>query len=697
MVHIILFLQKQNYIIHKTVSKSYIILYLKRENINYISPIMLQFYNKYRKWRIKMKKTYFNNAIIGNSSMLGCITDKGELVRLFWPNIDYPQHIERFALGIFFTNRKHSTMWFHEDGWERTQNYITDTNILETIYTSRESNLVVVQRDFVLPHSDVLIRNFDIENTSEKNVDLGFIVYSAGVSSNNTPLGTLFDFEADALIHYRHNYYISISSERKVYQFQLGNNAFESATSTELDGYESISMMNDGAISWKLGVFNPGGKKTITISICASHSLKSLKGQIRSLKCANPALQFAQTKQYWLDFIGKCKKINTGREDVDRLYKRSLLIFKLMSDAKTGGLLAAPELDEDFTKCDRYAYCWGRDAAFITGALDKCGMNEAVDKFYEWAVSVQDDDGSWHQRYYMDGNLAPSWGLQIDETGAIIWGMLEHYKETQDMSFLKKIWDSVRKAVDFLIGFIDEETGLPRPSFDLWEERFGEHAYSSASVYGGIMAGAEIADILGTDKQLANRWRIAAGELKKAIEQNLWKQERNRFIRSIRVKLNPRGEERSGARITMQINPKGYYRDLTLEDEIVDVSMLGVAVPFEVFDVNDYRVKNTVDAIEHKLISYPVGGIKRYENDSYVGGNPWILTTLWMALYHIRIRNYEKAKSYFEWALKGQTELGLLPEQISKDTGKPAWVIPLTWSHAMFVLVLFGLLETGQL
>jgi len=38
---------------------------------------------------------------------------------------------------------------------------------------------------------------------------------------------------------------------------------------------------------------------------------------------------------------------------------------------------------------------------------------------------------------------------------------------------------------------------------------------------------------------------------------------------------------------------------------------------------------------------------------------------------------------------------GLLPEQVSKDNGEPCWVIPLTWSHAMYVLVLAGLKEAG--
>ena len=40
-------------------------------------------------------------------------------------------------------------------------------------------------------------------------------------------------------------------------------------------------------------------------------------------------------------------------------------------------------------------------------------------------------------------------------------------------------------------------------------------------------------------------------------------------------------------------------------------------------------------------------------------------------------------------------ELDLLPEQVSRDDGRPAWVIPLTWSHAMFVLVLIELYEAG--
>lgn len=627
--------------------------------------------------------------------MLVCLNKKGEVERLFWPHIDYPQHIERFVAGIFDTRYKNSTSWFGEDNWQREQYYIEDTNILKTCLRDSSRGIYVEQLDYVLPDGDVYIRQYEFENIGSEELELGFVQYSSMITTTPDLSSTLFDFDTDSLIHYRHNYYISISSDIQVFQFQLGNNAMGSARYTELIGFDSIGMMPDGAVSWKIGTLKPGEKKNFNLFLCASHTLKGVKKLNTKCKVLNISEQYEKTKKYWFDFLSKAKQIDTGDADINGLYKRSLLVFKLMSDEQTGGLLASAEMDEGFSKCGRYAYCWGRDAAFITSALDAAGLTEAVDKFYNWAVNTQDDNGSWNQRYYMDGNLAPSWGLQIDETGTLIWGVLKHYEVTKDLKFLENMWNTVEKGIDFLINFIDNDTGLPKPSYDLWEERFGEHTYSCAAVYGGIMAGVKIAEILNIRREYVENWYKVAQDIKKAMEANLWKDEAGRFIRSVRTKLNPWGSEHSHYTTVIEVNPKGYRRDVTLEDWTVDVSLLGVAIPFGVFDVNDKRVADTVEAIERVLTVHPVGGIKRYENDNYVGGNPWVLTTLWVALYHIEVGNLEKAKSYFEWAIKSRTYLGLLPEQVSKDTGEPCWVIPLTWSHAMFVLVLNKLIEAG--
>ena len=83
------------------------------------------------------------------------------------------------------------------------------------------------------------------------------------------------------------------------------------------------------------------------------------------------------------------------------------------------------------------------------------------------------------------------------------------------------------------------------------------------------------------------------------------------------------------------------------------------------------------------------GGYIRFENDNYMGGNnPWIIATLWMALYNIKINNKEEAKREIDFALKTSTKHGFLAEQIDNEKMQPNWVIGLGWSHAMYIITL---------
>jgi len=642
-----------------------------------------------------MQKSYLNNAIAGNSSMLVCLSEKAELLRLFWPNIDYLQQFDKILCGIFIKNQNGSTIWLNDQRCQHHQEYLKDTNIIKSTIINDFDGYKVILYDFVHPHKDVLVRRFEIQNILPEQRELGFVSLSVATSSDPDITCSLFDFANEALIHYRSNNYVSISSDLPAIQFQIGNNANAAAVSTYLFGKDDIGMMKDAAVAWELGSFEKNETKYFNMYICTSNMLKGCKSLIKEAKDIGAETMFSETEQYWKDFLSYTKPMKSGIDMLDDLYKRSLLVFRLMYDKKSGGLLAAPEVDEYFTKCGRYAYCWGRDAAFITGALDIAGLSQCVDKFYKWAVNVQDEDGSWQQRYHMDGNLGPCWGLQVDETGTLIWGMLNHYNFIKEIEFLQSVWNSVEAGANFLVGFIDEATGLPKPSFDLWEERYGEHAYSSAAVYAGLHSASGIARILGKSDKIYQKWNKAADIIKQAIVKCFWKEDFRRFIRSVRVKLNGWGKEPSENTTIIEVNPKGYKRDVTLEDWIVDVSLVGLSIPFDVFDANDPMIKDTVSLIEQVLTSSGIGGIKRYENDTYIGGNPWILTTLWVALYHAKTGNYSKAKEYLYWAADGQTELGLLPEQRNKDTGKPDWVVPLTWSHAMYVHVLSELIKAG--
>jgi len=98
---------------------------------------------------------------------------------------------------------------------------------------------------------------------------------------------------------------------------------------------------------------------------------------------------------------------------------------------------------------------------------------------------------------------------------------------------------------------------------NFWEERVGEHTYSSAAVYAGIKAGAEAARILGASEELIEKWEKAASDMKASIEKNFWRDEAGRFIRSVRTKLNPWGSEHSPYTTVIKVNEKGYFRDVT--------------------------------------------------------------------------------------------------------------------------------------
>lgn len=652
-----------------------------------------------------MAKTHFNKMIIGNSGMLGCIDDKGELVRLFWPDIDYYQHIDRLMVGITCSELWQGTKWLESDDWSVSQHYIEDTNIAVTHFDSEQFGIRITQNDFVVPKKDVLERCFMVENTGNSPVTIGFVLHSSSVSTVPQTAGILFEQKLSALIHYKHNYYYSVSSNKRAAQYQLGQDAFNNAAGGELRGNDTIGMMASGALIWDKDIIEPGGNSKFTLNICLAHELGILKSLTREIIETDSWQELDKTSKFWRNYLMRAKKIKTGNGEIDSLYKRSVLVFALMENKRTGALLAAPEIDEEFARCGRYAYCWGRDAAFIAAAMDACGLCESVESFYRWTASVQDEDGSWYQRYHMDGNLAPSWGYQADEGGSIIWGILKHYEVSGNKSFLSELWTCVKKGVEFLLSYIDSETGLPWLSFDLWEERLGEHAYSTAAVCAGVEAGIKIAEILSDENgafreeqsSLISSWRSAAVSFRESLEKYFWHYDWNRFIRSVRVKLNGYGEEHTDSKVWLKVNDRSMVRDYSLIDGAVDISLLGPCVPFELYDGEDPKMISTAMVVEQVLTVQPSGGLRRYEYDGYMGGNPWVIATLWAALYHIKIKSFDRAREYLNWAVKSATEQGLLPEQVDKESGRPAWVIPLTWSHAMFVLVIDGLIQEGEI
>jgi GH15 family glucan-1,4-alpha-glucosidase len=130
-------------------------------------------------------------------------------------------------------------------------------------------------------------------------------------------------------------------------------------------------------------------------------------------------------------------------------------------------------------------------------------------------------------------------------------------------------------------------------------------------------------------------------------------------------------------------------------DATIDASLYGTFA-FGAYSAHDEKVKNTMAQIYDKLWHKTSGGLARYENDYYYRadnqdiGNPWFITTLWLAQYYIASatekKDLDKALQILEWVTDHALPSGVLAEQIDPITQTPLSVSPLTWSHGTYII-----------
>jgi GH15 family glucan-1,4-alpha-glucosidase len=265
--------------------------------------------------------------------------------------------------------------------------------------------------------------------------------------------------------------------------------------------------------------------------------------------------------------------------------------------------------------------------------------------------------------------------IQVDETALPLFMLWHHYESSRDLEFIESVYNPfIEKAANFLCEFIEAEYGLPKNSYDLWEEKYGMSTYSASAVYGALTCAAHFANLLG--KEEPTRTYIAVAErMKRSILEHLYDEELGMFIKQIYV--SDTGDP--------------------TYDKTVDVSSFFGPLYFGVIEPDDERVQKSFKTLEDKLKMKGSGdGYMRYEGDNYyrlqeVGSpNPWVITTLWIAQYHImkakKLPDLKRAYELLEWTCTHATKSGVLAEQIHPQTGEHLSTAPLTWSHAEFVI-----------
>ena len=395
---------------------------------------------------------------------------------------------------------------------------------------------------------------------------------------------------------------------------------------------------------------------------------------------------------------------------VAEVFRRSLLVIRTQIDNR-GAVIAANDSDILETARAHYSYMWSRDGALVTNALDQLDCQEITQRFFDLSrrllpcerpmlLHKYDPAGTvgatWHP-HIIDGKHDQP--FQQDSTALVLWSLGQHCRRYGESAFTSRMYhELVVPAADFMLGYRDKNTGLPLPSYDLWEERRGVHAYTCGTVYGAFIASAEMAQIFG-DCDRAAQYVAAAEKLHAGIDGYLWDEEAHRYARRVIFHADGRIE-----------------RDMTIDSALYGLFAFGAVPPAA------SRMRSTMQQVQERLsVRTEIGGIARYENDYYfrrsddierVPGNPWIICTLWIAQYHLAlsqalsnpvcseyclaegIASRTAALTLLRWAAAQATESGILPEQIHPYTGEHLSVSPLTWSHAEFIRTTLLLLET---
>lgn len=617
---------------------------------------------------------YFNDAIIGNKEITASLTKNGELIRLFYPNTDYRQFIDFMHMGVKINDS--AMIYLHDDINNVYKQYYTEnTNILNTEILNTYFELKVLQTDFVCKNKNVLIRKYKMKNENSIDLSLSFIAHSSLLTNNNNQVSGYY--KNNTLFQYMHDYTFTICSDKKVEKSQINNNK-GNVQSGVIGDKDYVGMSNDSSISYNLGILKPNEEIEFCIYITIFHGsdVKTIEKKVEEIKNIDYKKELEKTKRYWEKYVkdhDTIKLANSNSEYMNtlkKIYKRTILLYPLLINHLTGGISAAVEIDENRTKCGRYSYCWPRDAIFITNALDILKMEKETEKFYKtFCKMTQSKSGMWEQRFYTDGSLAPCWGYQIDETASVIYGVYNHYEHTNNLKFLKDTLKMCENATKYLKKYIQKALdGIDEvyKSYDLWEENEGIHTYSLAAIFSSFDTMLKIYEKVKTEFE-GNRLRLEKIEKEEAVLRKYLIQIKDYILKNL-----------------YNNDKKSFVRNI---DGKMDISLLGLVTPFKLFSPKEKKVLNTIERIELTLRTY-TGGYLRYEEDSYAGGNPWVIANLWMASYYIEAGNKKKARECFDFVVKSATKHGFLPEQVDNSTMQAKWVIGLGWSHAMFIDVL---------
>ncbi|MBD3250777.1 MAG: glycoside hydrolase family 15 protein [Candidatus Pacebacteria bacterium] len=647
------------------------------------------------------------SLVLANGKTLVSLDQHGYVRDFYYPYIGWQNHVSghRHRIGLMINGQ---FSWLEDNDWQIKIGYKPETMVGYLVCKNDQLGISLVMEDIVYNENNIFIRQLDIYNHTDQKSEVKVFFHQVFLISETKKRNTAFyDPTHNAVVHYKGRRVFIVNGRTAESQsmddFAVGAYQFHGHQGTYKDAEDGQLGQNavehgsvDSTIRFSCQT-EPRSKSRLYYWICAGESLQQAYQLNDLVYEKSPEGMIHSTENFWYAWLDRSSiRAEDLPEKQRRLFDTSLLILRAHTDNEGSIIASADSAMIEYGK-DDYSYMWPRDAAFIATSLDRAGFTEVTKPFFLFCQDVLHPDGYLHHRYNSDRSLGSTWHsttaqkywlkdkilqlpIQEDESAGVLFALWQHYKASEDLEFIENLYSSlIEKIADFLVNFRNKETGLPLPSYDLWEEQIGVSTYTCSAVYGGLMAAADFSELLGKRNHM-RRYKEAAKEIKQAMENHLYSQERQAFIRYAQV-------------------DNGDIK----QDPTIDASSLFGLWYFGVMDHSEQKFADTVKAVKTHLTNPThVGGIIRYENDAYFRSgdrsNPWLITTMWEAMRlldkpDVRQADLSQVEETLNWVADQLYPSGVLAEQLDPQSGRSLSATPLVWSHAVYVDLVLRYLE----
>lgn len=630
--------------------------------------------------------------VLSNGNLHVGINKHGLVHDFYYPYVGLENHSSgpqtRHRVGVWVDGAVH---WLDGEGWHVSFRYHPETLIGITTARHDAIDIQIEFKDAVDTSLDTFLRLVAVTNLRTEARDIRLFMHQAfaiGDGRSNTDTAQYLP-DSDALLHYRGRRAFVISGryeDAPFDQYTVGifgiegrEGTYRDADDGELSGCTVEHGRVDSTLRFKM-TLEGGATGTAQYWIAAGESLREALLVHRQVSERGVMSRLVEAEHYWKKWLTPARRAS---EKIDPLYKesflQSVLIIKSQIDAR-GAIMASTDTTMLNYSRDAYAYCWPRDGAYVLWPLIRMGYKDEALRFFAFMRKGLHPAGYLMHKYRSDGALGSSWHpyihggsvgppIQEDETAGVLFIFAQFYMQYQDKELLGEYYDSmVQPMADFLNDYIDAVTGLPKPSYDLWEEVYQTTTYTTAITYAALLSAADLAEAMH-DESSAVKWRSTAEDIQIAAGKHLFNHQRRAFRKGLSV-----------------IDGAVHY------DDTIDSSSLYGVMMYNLFPLEGDEVTAAVASLEAAFgASASRPGVPRYENDRYhrksdtAPSNWWVITSLWLGQYYGMTDRPERLVAVIEWAQKHADSSGILPEQIDPTNDTFVSVAPLTWSHAEYV------------